>query len=79
MDYKKLQESIDEKFIAVALDKGVSITDLYTRFNYRKHNLIQVYRNPALHYSKILVSAYLGVMHDYGIGHQEKRELKFPV
>lgn len=77
MDYKLLQESIDEKFMSAALDKGVSITDLYTRYDYRKHNLIQIYRNPAQHYSKILVAAYIGVLGtDYNYTQAERRELK---
>lgn len=78
MDYKRLQESIDEKFVAAALDKAVSINDLYTRYNYRKHNLIQIYRNPAAHYSKIMVSAMIGVLStDYGYSQSERRDLKF--
>lgn len=75
--YKRLQESIDEKFMCAALDKGVSITDLYTRFDYRKNNLIQIYRNPESHYSKILVAAMIGVLSiDYGYSQKDRRDLR---
>lgn len=77
MDYKKLQECIDEKFIVVALDKGVSISDLYVRFQYRRDNLIGIYRVPREHYSKILVGAYLGVMSkDYGVSKEDRRSMR---
>lgn len=61
----RLRDCIDDKLIDFSMTEGISLSDIFTLYDYHQTMTSLIYRNPREHQSKIMTIAYNKTIDEY--------------